>query len=128
MSETVANLLFSKEHEWVEVLEENIVRIGISDYAQLQLGDIVFVENPEIGDEVSANESMGTVESVKAVSDIFSPVSGTIVKVNEKLDDAPDLINTNPYNKGWLVEVELSDKEELKELLNAEEYQAFTEE
>lgn len=128
MSETAANLLFSKEHEWVEVLEGNIVRIGISDYAQLQLGDIVFVENPEIGDEVNVNESMGTVESVKAVSDIFSPVSGTIVKVNEDLDDAPDLINTNPYNNGWLVEVELSDKEELKELLNAEEYQAFTKE
>lgn len=128
MSETVANLLFSKEHEWVEVLEGNIVRIGISDYAQLQLGDIVFVENPEIGDKINVNESMGTVESVKAVSDIFSPVSGTIVKVNEELDDAPDSINTNPYNKGWLVEVELSDKEELKELLNAKEYQAFTEE
>jgi glycine cleavage system H protein len=128
MSELAANLLYSKEHEWVEVLEGNLVRIGISDYAQCQLGDIVFVENPEIGDEITANESMGTIESVKAISEIFSPVSGTIVTVNEELDDAPEMINTHAYSQGWLVEVEITDKEELKSLLNEEQYQAFTEE
>ena len=93
MTKATASLLYSKEHEWVLQLEGNRVRIGISDYAQKLLGDIVFVENPQVDDEVTADESMGTIESVKAVSDIFAPVSGTVVRINEELEDAPETIN-----------------------------------
>ncbi|MDQ0256404.1 glycine cleavage system H protein [Evansella vedderi] len=125
MTATTANLRYSKEHEWVLQLEGNRVRIGITDYAQKSLGDIVFVENPEVGDEVTANESMGTIESVKAVSELFSPVSGAVISINEELEDAPETINEQPYDKGWLVEVELSNPEELEGLLNEEEYEAF---
>jgi glycine cleavage system H protein len=125
MTNATANLLYSKEHEWVLQLEGNKVRVGITDYAQKALGDIVFVEIPEIDDEVTANESMGTIESVKAVSELFSPVSGTVVSVNEVLEDAPETINENPYDTGWLVEVEVSNLEELESLLKEEEYQAF---
>jgi glycine cleavage system H protein len=125
MTKATATLLYSKEHEWVLQLDGNRVRIGISDFAQKQLGDIVFVETPELDDEVSANESMGTIESVKAVSDLYSPVSGTVVLVNEELGDAPETINEHPYDAGWLVEVEMSNPEELEALLTEEAYQAF---
>ncbi len=125
MTNATANLLYSKEHEWVLSLGENRVRIGITDYAQHQLGDIVFVENPAEGDELTANETIGTIESVKAVSDIYSPVSGTVVSVNEELESAPETINEQPYDAGWLVEVELCNPEELEALLNEAEYQAF---
>lgn len=125
MTKAIANLLYSKEHEWVLQLDGNRVRIGISDYAQKQLGDIVFVENPEVDDEVTANESMGTIESVKTASEIYSPVSGTVVRVNEELDDAPEMINEQPYEAGWLVEVEISNSEELEALLNEDQYETF---
>ena len=125
MTNATANLLYSKEHEWVLQLDGNRVRIGISDYAQKQLGDIVFVENSAVGDEVTADESMGTIESVKAVSELYAPVSGTVVHVNEELNDTPETINENPYEAGWLVEVEISNPEELESLLNEGEYQAF---
>ncbi|KMY55393.1 glycine cleavage system protein H [Bacillus sp. FJAT-27231] len=125
MTKATADLLYSKEHEWVFQLSGNRVRIGISDYAQKQLGDIVFVENPEVDGEVAANESMGTIESVKAVSELFSPVSGTVVTVNELLEDEPALINEQPYEDGWLIEVEMSNPEELKELLSENGYQEF---
>lgn len=125
MTKATATLLYSKEHEWVLQLDGNRVRIGISDFAQKQLGDIVFVETPELDDEVTANESMGTIESVKAVSDLYSPVSGTVVLVNEELGDAPETINEHPFEAGWLVEVEMSNPEELDSLLNEEAYQAF---
>ncbi|OHR66973.1 glycine cleavage system protein H [Bacillus sp. HMSC76G11] len=125
MSKAIANLLYSKEHEWVLQLDGNRVRIGISDYAQKQLGDIVFVENPEVDDDVTANESMGTIESVKTASEIYSPVSGTVVRVNEELDDAPEMINEQPYEAGWLVEVEISNSEELDALLNENQYETF---
>ncbi|WP_067729963.1 glycine cleavage system protein GcvH [Oceanobacillus damuensis] len=125
MTNTTKSLLYSKEHEWVLRLDGNRVRIGISDFAQKELGDIVFVENPEVDDEVTANELMGSVESVKAVSELYTPVSGTVVLVNEELEDAPETINEAPYDGGWLVEVELSNPEELESLLNEEEYQAF---
>jgi glycine cleavage system H protein len=125
MTKATANLLYSKEHEWVLQLDGNRVRIGISDYAQKQLGDIVFVETPEVDDEVSANESVGTIESVKAVSEIYTPLSGTVVSVNEELEDAPETINEHPFEAGWLIEVEMSNLEELESLLNEDEYQAF---
>ena len=120
----MSNLLYSKDHEWVLSLEGNRVRIGISDYAQNSLGDIVFVENPEEGDDVTASETMGSIESVKAVSDLISPVSGTVVLVNEELEDSPESINEKPY-EAWLVEVELSNPDELNSLLKEDEYKAF---
>ena len=120
----MSNLLYSKDHEWVLSLEGNRVRIGISDYAQNSLGDIVFVENPEEGDDVTVSETMGSIESVKAVSDLISPVSGTVVLVNEELEDSPESINEKPY-EAWLVEVELSNPDELNSLLKEDEYQAF---
>ena len=119
-----SNLLYSKDHEWVLSLEGNRVRIGISDYAQNSLGDIVFVENPEEGDDVTASETMGSIESVKAVSDLISPVSGSVVLVNEELEDSPQLINEKPY-EAWLIEVELSNPDELNSLLKEDEYKAF---
>jgi glycine cleavage system H protein len=128
MTNVTANLLYSKEHEWVLQLDGNKVRVGITDYAQKALGDIVFVEIPEVDDEVIADDTIGTIESVKAVSELFSPISGTVVSVNEVLEDAPETINENPYDAGWLVEVEISNPEELESLLSEEEYQAFVNE
>lgn len=128
MSEVKQNLKYSKEHEWVEVLDDNKVRVGITDFAQHSLGDIVFVELPEVDDEVSANSTFGSVESVKAVSDIYSPVSGKVVEVNTALEDSPENINDDPYNAGWIVVIELSDPAEFDQLLTAEEYEAFIKE
>ncbi|RAS87819.1 glycine cleavage system protein GcvH [Priestia endophytica] len=125
MTKMVLNLLYSREHEWILQMNKNQVRIGISDYAQKQLGDIVFVEIPEVNDKVTADESIGTIESVKTASEIYAPVSGTIIRVNEELQDAPEMINEQPYKAGWLVEIELSAPEELQGLLNEEEYQIF---
>jgi len=128
MSEIKGNLKYSKEHEWVEVMDDHKVRIGITDFAQHSLGDIVFVELPEVDDEVAANDTFGSVESVKAVSDVYSPVSGKVVEVNSDLEDSPESINEDPYGAGWMVVVELSDRSELDQLLSAEEYDAFIKE
>ena len=126
MTKATANLLYSKEHEWVLQLEGNRVRIGISDYAQKALGDIVFVEIPEVDDEVTANESRWERSNLlKRFLNCSAPVSGTVVSVNEELEDAPETINEHPYEAGWLVEVEMSNPEELKSLLSEDEYQAF---
>ena len=126
MSEVKAELKYSKEHEWVKV-DGNLARVGITDYAQDSLGDIVFVELPEVGREVAANDNIGVVESVKAVSDIYVPVSGKIVEVNDELNDSPEIINESPFDAGWMCVIELKDANELDDLLTAEEYQAFTE-
>ena len=128
MSELREDLKYSKEHEWVEVLGDNKVRIGITSFAQNSLGDIVFVEIPEVDDEVTADETMGSVESVKAVSDLYCPVSGKVVEVNEDLEDAPEKINEEPYGAGWMIVVEMSDPSDLDKLLTAQEYDAFTKE
>lgn len=125
MANKLANLLYSKEHEWVLEVDDNRVRIGISDYAQKQLGDIVFIEGPQLEDELTVEDTIGTIESVKAVSELFAPVSGKVVRVNEELEDEPETINIDPYEAGWLVEVELSNPEELKALMNEEAYQTF---
>jgi glycine cleavage system H protein len=122
-----SELKYSKDHEWV-LVDGNKVKIGISDHAQEALGDVVFVELPEEGDEVTANESFGTVESVKAVSDVYSPVSGKVVEINEALLDSPELINSDPYGEGWMIAVELDDASQLDELMSAEEYEAFLKE
>ena len=125
MSEILSNLFYSKEHEWVEVLSDTKVRIGITYFAQEQLGDIVFVELPNVGTTITAGESMGSVESVKTVSDLYSPVSGNVVAVNSELENAPEKVNEGPYTNGWMVEVEISGADALNELLKPEEYEAL---
>jgi glycine cleavage system H protein len=120
-------LRYSREHEWVAV-EDGIATIGITDYAQEQLGDIVYVELPEVGAQVTKDDPFGVVESVKAVSDIFAPVSGTVTEVNGPLADSPETINEDPYGDAWMIRVELSDASELEDLMTAAEYQTFLEE
>jgi len=116
------NLLYSEDHEWVRN-EGSFVTIGITDYAQGQLKDIVYVDLPEIGSEYKKGESMGVVESVKTVADIFSPVTGKVIEKNLELKDHPELINTDPYGKGWLLRMELREREELNGLLSSKAYQ-----
>ena len=111
---------YTKDHEWAKK-DSDIVTIGINDYAQDQLGEIVFVELPEIGDEVEAAESFGTIEAVKTVSELFSPLTGTVVEVNELLADSPDLVNTDPYGEGWMIKVKYTEIPE-ENLLSAAEY------
>ncbi|MCO4332442.1 glycine cleavage system protein GcvH [Staphylococcus hyicus] len=117
-----SELKYSKEHEWVKV-EGNVATVGITDFAQNELGDIVFVELPEVDDEVSEGETFGSVESVKTVSELYSPVSGKIVEVNEDLEDEPEAVNESPYEKAWMVKVELSDESELDALMDGQGYQ-----
>jgi glycine cleavage system H protein len=116
------NLLYSEDHEWVRN-EESFVTIGITDYAQGQLKDIVYVDLPEIGSEFKKGESMGVVESVKTVADIFSPVTGKVIEKNLELKDHPEWVNTDPYGKGWLLRMELREREELNGLLSSKAYQ-----
>jgi glycine cleavage system H protein len=120
--EIPAGLKYSKEHEWVAT-EETVATIGITDYAQDQLGEIVYVELPAVGDKISKDDAFGVVESVKAVSDIYAPVSGTVVEVNQELPESPEMINEDPYGDGWLVKVKVSDDSELDDLLDNEEYE-----
>jgi glycine cleavage system H protein len=119
------DLHYSKDHEWVRV-EGNIAVVGITDYAQDSLGDVVYVELPKAGDEFAANESFGSVESVKAVSEVFSPVSGVIAGINEALADEPEKVNQDPYVQGWMIRVEMSNPGEVDSLLTAAEYEDFT--
>ncbi|GGJ10241.1 glycine cleavage system H protein [Alicyclobacillus cellulosilyticus] len=125
MSHIPSNLKYSKEHEWVRV-EGNRAVIGITDFAQSELGDIVFVDLPQAGSTVQAGSTFGSVESVKTVSDLFAPVSGRVVRVNESLADRPEQVNEDPYGSGWMIEVEMDDPTELDQLLDAEGYQAHT--
>lgn len=115
------NLLFTKDHEWVRV-EGNSVVIGITDYAQDALGDVVFVQLPTTNDEVAANSTLSEVESTKSVSDIYAPVSGKVVSVNDALTSRPDLLNSAPYAEGWIAVIEMSSPEELEHLMSAQEY------
>ncbi len=115
-------LLYTKEHEWVSV-DDNVATIGITDYAQGELGDIVFVELPKVGDETKQMEPFGTIEAVKAVSELYAPVTGKVVAINEELQDSPELINQDPYGKGWMIKVELSNPEELDKLLPPKDYE-----
>lgn len=119
---TPKELRYSEEHEWVKVEGER-VRVGITEFAQHELGDIVFVELPEVGTEISADEPFGSVESVKTVSELYAPVSGKIVEVNEDLNDNPEFVNESPYEKAWMIVVEMSDSSELDKLLTAEQYE-----
>ena len=122
MSESPENLKYLSSHEWVKLEDDGTVTVGISDHAQDLLGDIVFVELPEVGQKLGAEEEAAVVESVKAASDIFSPIGGEITEINEKLLDAPDLINGSPYEDGWFFKMQPDDLESLKSLLSSEEY------
>ena len=119
--EVKEDLKYTKSHEWIKI-KDDIAVVGITDHAQAELTDIVFVELPEIGKEIKKGEELCVVESVKSVSEIYAPVSGKIVKVNSKLDDSPEIINESPYDDGWLVELEISDKSEVDSLLDVAEY------
>ncbi len=121
-------LRYSEEHEWVKEEGGNKVRIGITDFAQSELGDIVYVELPEVGDEVTAGEPFGSVESVKTVSELYSPVSGKVVEVNEELEDSPEKVNESAYGEGWMIVVEMSNPADLDELMTAEKYKAMVSE
>ena len=116
-----SELKYSKELEWVKV-EGNTVTIGITEYAQGELGDIVFVELPEVDDEINEGDTFGSVESVKTVSELYAPVSGKVVESNEELEDSPEFVNESPYEKAWMVKVELSDESQLDDLLSADQY------
>lgn len=121
------DLKYTKEHEWAKV-EGDIAIVGITDFAQEQLSDIVFVELPEVGTQVKQGETFGTVEAVKAVSELYSPVSGEVIEVNPKLADQPELVNQDPYGEGWMIKVKIQDPGELDNLLNAEGYKKLIEE
>ena len=123
---TPKELLYSKEHEWVKV-EDGKATIGITDFAQAELGDIVFVELPEVGDEVSKDQPFGSVESVKTVSELYAPISGKVVAINEELLDNPEYVNESPYGTAWMITVEVMNDEEVKELMDADAYTALIE-
>lgn len=118
------NLLYSETHEWVRE-EGDRITLGITDYAQKELRDIVYVELPEIGAEFKKGDSIGVVESVKTVTDVFTPVSGRVIERNKELKDHPEYINTDPYGTGWIIQMEIRQREELKELLTAQAYQGL---
>ena len=115
------DLYYAKTHEWLKI-DDNLATVGITDFAQNQLSDITFVELPDVGREVEAGDEVAVVESVKAASDIYAPVAGTIVEVNADLEDSPDLINASPYNAGWLFKIEVRKEEDVDNLMSAEEY------
>ena len=124
MSENLEDLKFDKEHEWLRV-EGDVATIGISDYAQDQLGEVVYLDLPSAGDSVIAGETFGEIESVKSVSELYSPVSGEVVEVNEDIDGAPESVNSDPYGSGWMIKVRLADPSQLDSLMSAEEYESF---
>ena len=115
---------YTKEHEWVDVAGDEAT-VGITHHAQEQLGDVVYVELPQVGAAIHATQSFGTVESVKAVSDLYAPMSGKVTEVNESLADAPEVLNKDPHTKGWLIRARISDKHEIDKLMTAEDYQAY---
>lgn len=127
MSEIPGDLKFLKSHEWARVEDDGLVRVGISDAAQSQLGDVVYVELPELGATVNVGSACAVVESVKAASDIYTPVSGEVVEINEALSDAPETINDDAFGEGWIYAVKPSDRSELDELMDADAYAAMVE-
>jgi glycine cleavage system H protein len=120
-------LRYTEEHEWVASTGESTVRVGITDYAQEQLGDVVFVQLPEVGHTVAAGDTFGEVESTKSVSDLYSPLDGEVVAINDALVQTPDSVNSDPYGEGWMVEIRVSDPDALEGLLDADGYKALVE-
>ena len=127
MSEVPLELGYAATHEWAKQDEEGLIVVGISDHAQDALGDIVYVELPEVGQQIVAGEEAGVVESVKAASDIYAPVSGAVEEINEALEDSPETVNQDPYGDGWFFKLKVTDERELDDLLDADAYQEFCE-
>lgn len=125
MSQVPSDLLYTKDHEWLEIHDDGTATIGITDYAQESLGDITFVEFPEDGESYSSGDTFGVVESVKAASDLFMPVDAEVIEMNEAVDDSPELLNQDPYQGGWLLKIKLQDPSQLDALLKAEAYQGI---
>ena len=123
MSQTPSELTYAITHEWARKEEDGTVTVGITDHAQEALGDVVFVELPEVGTVLAAAEEAGVVESVKAASDIYAPVAGEVIAINKQLEDEPEMVNSDPYNEGWFYTLKLSDTSELDALMTAEDYQ-----
>ncbi len=119
-------LKYSKEHEWV-LVEDDVAIIGITEFAQGELGDIVFVELPDVGEKISKDDPFGSLESVKAVSDIFAPISGAVTEINDDLKENPETINEDPYGDGWMIKVQMTDMDELKDLMSSDDYAEFIE-
>jgi|SRR5205809_7952290 glycine cleavage system H protein len=117
---------YAKSHEYAHP-EGDVATIGITDYAQKELGDVVYVELPQVGTQLDANEELGSIESVKAVSELFTPVSGEVIEINEALTENPALVNTDPYGDGWMIKIRMTDQTELDELMGTEEYEEYTE-
>lgn len=124
---TPQELRYSKEHEWVKI-EDGKARIGITHFAQAELGDIVFVELPQVGDELKKNEPFGSVESVKTVSELYAPVSGKVIEVNAELEDSPEFVNESPYEQAWMVVIEAPSEDEMDQLMDADQYKEMTNE
>ena len=122
------SIKYSEDHEWVDAKEDDLVVIGITDFAQEQLGDLVYVELPEVGDECTKGENISVIESVKAASDLVAPVSGSIIEVNSRLEDEPEIVTEDSMGEGWFIKVKLSDPAELDELMDEQAYNAFIEE
>ena len=121
-----ADLKYTKQHEWTRI-EGNIATIGVTDFAQSELGDIAWLEMPEVGDETKIGETFGTIEAVKTVEDLYAPISGKIIEINSELLDSPELVNDDPYGRGWIVKLEISDEAEIAKLLSADDYAGLIE-
>ena len=121
-----ADLKYTKEHEWTKI-EGNIATIGVTDFAQSELGDIAWLEMPEVGDETKIGETFGTIEAVKTVEDLYAPISGKIIEINSELLDSPELVNDDPYGRGWIVKLEISNEAEIAKLLSADDYAGLIE-
>ena len=124
MSKIPENLRYSRDHEWVKV-EGDVASVGITDYAQHALGDVVYIDMPRVGDKLTVHESFGSVESVKAVSEIYSPIAGEIVEVNEALNDSPEVVNSDPYGEAWMIKVKMDNPGEADAMFSAEEYEEY---
>ena len=127
MSEVPNDLKFTRDHEWVRVDDDNTVTVGITDHAQAQLGDLVFVEVPELGTSFGAGDAAAVVESVKAASDVYAPVAGEVVEANDQLAESPELINNDPYGEGWIYRLKIESAEAVAELLSPDDYEAYAE-
>ena len=119
-----ADLSYTKEHEWI-IVDGDIATVGITDFAQGELGDVVFVEIETVGESLEQGDTFGNIEAVKTVSDLYMPVAGEVIELNEKLNDSPELVNTDPYGDGWMIKIKISDKSGLKDLLSAEDYKSL---
>ncbi len=125
MSNVPTNLHYTKDHEWVKVEADGTVTVGITDYAQAALGDVTFIDLPKVGKQLEAADVFGTVESVKAASDLYSPVSGEVIAINSSLNNTPDLVNREPYEKAWMIKIKLKSASELDKLLDSSSYQSL---